>query len=172
MDLHLADFLFMESRFVQWSNLAVCPQLTPFQLNDLELNSPLARSTPNEEYRIPPPRVPTVTSTSSNYAPLHSIRPASMYGYQSPSSSTTVIPAPKGVASSSNNTSPRVNVTLGGALSSSRSHNSLSQEPAIVIRPVDLNMPKATPPASIRGAVPTAITQVWSTPFFFWSIFA
>ncbi|CDO41094.1 PDZ domain-containing protein [Caenorhabditis elegans] len=32
-------------------------------------------------------------------------------------------------------------------------------EPAIVIRPVDLNMPKATPPASIRGAVPTAITQ-------------
>ncbi|EGT46400.1 CBN-AFD-1 protein [Caenorhabditis brenneri] len=154
-------------------------------LNDLELNSPLARSTPNHDesynnnnssYRIPP------TVSSSNYAPLHSIRPASMYGYNSPSSSstatgTTVIPTALGVSSrnntssnfspssSSSNTSPRVNVTLGGAVnSSSRSHNSnntfganSSQEPAIV-RPVDLNMPKAVP-ASIKGAVPTAITQ-------------
>ncbi|KAF1768990.1 hypothetical protein GCK72_000803 [Caenorhabditis remanei] len=154
-------------------------------LNDLELNSPLARSTPNHDesynsgssYRIPP--------TVSNYAPLHSVRPASMYGYNSPSSSstatgTTVIPTvslSNGGASrnhqntttttsvnSSNNTSPRVNVTLGGAVSSSRSHNNIngsihssSQEPAIV-RPVDLNMPKAVP-ASIKGAVPTAITQ-------------
>ncbi|EGT38879.1 hypothetical protein CAEBREN_29154 [Caenorhabditis brenneri] len=155
-------------------------------LNDLELNSPLARSTPNHDesynnnnssYRIPP-----TVSSSSNYAPLHSIRPASMYGYNSPSSSstatgTTVIPTALGVSSrnntssnfspssSSSNTSPRVNVTLGGAVnSSSRSHNNnnmfgsnSSQEPAIV-RPVDLNMPKAVP-ASIKGAVPTAITQ-------------
>ncbi|UMM11661.1 hypothetical protein L5515_000838 [Caenorhabditis briggsae] len=144
-------------------------------LMELEMNSPLARSTPNHEdsinnsssYRVPP--------TVSNYAPLHSIRPASMYGYNSPSSSstttgTTVIPSVSLATShrnisntSSSNTSPRVNVTLGGAVSSSRSHNNLgptsnsSQEPAIV-RPVDLNMPKAVP-ASIKGAVPTAITQ-------------
>uniref|UniRef100_A0A8R1E2E3 PDZ domain-containing protein n=1 Tax=Caenorhabditis japonica TaxID=281687 RepID=A0A8R1E2E3_CAEJA len=148
-------------------------------LNDLELNSPLARSTPNEEdssYRIPP------TVSNSNYAPLHSIRPASMYGYSNqmaptPSSSststttTTVIPRvssrparplspPSSFSTNHNNystsSSPRVNVVA------SRSHNSLnnshhSQEPAIV-RPVDLNMPKTTP-VGIKGAVPTAITQ-------------
>lgn len=64
------------------------------------------------------------------------------------------------VSSSSSNTSPRVNVTIGG-VTGSRSHNSLNtpQEPAVV-RPVDLNMNgKTTTHVGIKGAVPTAITQ-------------
>ncbi|CAB3408768.1 unnamed protein product [Caenorhabditis bovis] len=123
-------------------------------LNDLDLNSPLARSTPNEEdyhrHRI-----------SSNYhqLPVVHSRPSSVYGYQSQISPSTSSITANGVFKPTTNlsgvsTSPRVNVN------SSRVYSSPPQEPAVV-RPVELNMPttKSTSVPHIKGAVPTAITQ-------------